>query len=374
MKNTLKYLVSLTIAAAAACIGCSDWTETEALDFEKEPSAEYFAELRAFKATGHNHGRPIVFGWYSGWTGTGVDMNTSLVGIPDSMDLVSIWGNWSNLTRAQKKEMAEMRKRGTRLLVCFIVSDIGSGTTPQAVSEDWTVDGVQYASREEAMAAYWGWYDTKGDASPEGIEKAIRKYARSILDTVRKYDYDGFDFDYEPNYGYGGNLSSHSDRCHIFLSALAEELGPKSGTGKILMVDGEPQTLNAESGPLIDYYTVQAYTCGHYSDLDNRMNKLINKFGGLESKETIMSKTIWCENFEAYKSDGGVPHTLRDGGSTYSLMGMALYYRPDIDARIGGVGAYRFNLCRPVNDYIFMREVIQALNPAKGKTQDDPNA
>ena len=28
----------------------------------------------------------------------------------------------------------------------------------------------------------------------------------------------------------------------------------KSGTGRILMVDGEPQTLNKESGPLLDYY------------------------------------------------------------------------------------------------------------------------
>ena len=43
---------------------------------------------------------------------------------------------------------------------------------------------------------------------------------------------------------------------------------------------------------------------------------------------------------------------------------MAMYYRPGVDARIGGVGAYRFNLCRPVNDYFFMRDVIQVLNPA----------
>ena len=42
---------------------------------------------------------------------------------------------------------------------------------------------------------------------------------------------------------------------------LSKEFGPKSGTGRILMVDGEPQTLNKESGPLLDYYVVQAYYC-----------------------------------------------------------------------------------------------------------------
>ena len=83
-----------------------------------------------------------------------------------------------------------------------------------------------------------------------------------------------------------------------------------------------------------------------------------------EDEATILSKIVWCEDFEKHKGDGGPEFTTRDGIVTYSLKGMAMYYRPGVDARIGGVGAYRFNLCRPVNDYFFMREVIQVLNPA----------
>ncbi len=69
------------------------------------------------------------------------------------------------------------------------------------------MDGVQYESYDEAMAAYWGWYGNQGDTSAEGIEKAIRKYAQVIVDSINKYDYDGFDIDYEPNFSYGGNIS-----------------------------------------------------------------------------------------------------------------------------------------------------------------------
>ena len=39
---------------------------------------------------------------------------------------------------------------------------------------------------------------------------------RVIIDSINKYNYDGFDIDFEPNFGYSGNLSGNSDRMHIF--------------------------------------------------------------------------------------------------------------------------------------------------------------
>lgn len=367
----MKKLLYVILAAMGALmfIQCSDWTEmepkfTEPVNINGE---DYYKALREYKKTKH----PIVFGWYSEWTGTGTNMNNQLRGIPDSMDIVSLWGGAFNLTEAQKSDLQEVReKKGLRVLYCRIITNVGGGHTPTSVEEDHIVDGVQYNSKEEAMASYWGWYGNYGDTSAEGIEKAIRKYARVIIDSINKYNYDGFDIDYEPNFGNGGNLSSYSDRMHIFLDELSKELGPKSGTERILMVDGEPQTLNTESGPLLNYYVVQAYYCegdnsGKTESLDTRFNKLLNKFGSVEDEATILKKTIWCEDFEKHKGDGGPVFTTRDGVVTYSLKGMAMYYRPGVDARLGGVGAYRFNLCRPVNDYLFMREAIQVLNPAK---------
>lgn len=360
--NKLKETI-FAVLTAILFIQCSDWVDIE--PNYKDPinihGDEYYESLKAYKRSKH----PVVFGWYSDWTGKGTDMYNQLRGIPDSMDIVSIWGEAYNLTAEQWSDLREVReKKGTRVLVCLQIKNVGDRYTPREVEEDFTVNGVKYASYEQAMEAYWGWYKTNYDNS-EQAKNAIRKYANIIADSIHKYGYDGFDIDFEPNYGYRGNLSGNNDAMHIWLSELSKFFGPKSGTGKLLVVDGEPQTLNSESGELLDYYIIQSYYCSGDANLDMRFNKLLNKFGSVEDEATILSKTIWCEDFEKHKEDGGPVFTTRDGLKTYSLMGMAMYYRPGVDMRVGGVGAYRFNLCRPFNDYFFMRDVIQYLNPSQ---------
>ncbi len=367
-----KLLYSSVLALSALTFTqCDDWTDMEnKFDVPyNSHNSEYYEALRAYKNSDHS----ICFGWFSGWTGMGDNMYNMLRGIPDSMDVVSLWDGAFDLTPEKIEDLKEVREvKGTRILYCQFITDMGGRMTPKEVEKDFIVNGKKYNSKQEALAAYWGWYDNYGDTSKEGIEKAIRKYARVIADTIKHYGYDGFDIDYEPNFGYGGNLSSHSDRMHILLDELSKDFGPKSGTGRILMVDGEPQTLNAESAPLLDYYTIQAYYCHGDNDLDNRFEKLINKFGPAtpgntreEKEAAILKKTIWCEDFEKHKSDGGPEFTTRDNVKVRSLKGMAMYYRPNVNAKIGGVGAYRFNLCRPINDYLFMREAIQTMNPAQ---------
>lgn len=344
-----KIITVIAVISAGLMFGsCSDWvTPDQKFDEPVNINSEaYYKALRAYKQTDHS----ICFGWFSGWTGAGTDLGNQLRGIPDSMDVVSIWGGKTGLTEAQIADMREVQeKKGTKVLWCQHIQDIGREITPEGVNP----------------AELWGWNGSYYDGS-EQADAAIRKYAKAIVDSTLAYGYDGCDFDYEPNYGYAGNISSSPQAMHVFLSEVAKYMGPQSGTDLILAVDGEPQTLLAETGPLLDYYIIQAYYCGGYTDLDNRFQKLVNKFGSLEPKETIVRKTVWCEDFERHKEDGGPVHTLRDGGTTYSLMGMAKWYHPDMpEVRHGGVGAYRFNLCRPFNDYYFMRQVIQQMNPAK---------
>lgn len=333
--------------AAIALTSCKDWTTPESKF--KDPvninGKEYYEALRAYKASDH----AVCFGWYSEWNGGGADLQSQLRGIPDSMDMVSIWGGKTGLSKDQIADMREVQQlKGTKVLWCQHIVDIGREITPSGVD----------------VAEYWGW-NRNGYDYTEEADNAIRKYARAIVDTCKKYGYDGCDFDYEPNYGYSGNISGSPDAMHVFLSEMAKYMGPQSGTGLILAVDGEPQTLRPESGPLLDYYIIQSYYCRGYWDLDNRFNRLLNKFGALEDESTILRKTIWCEDFERYQKNGGEQYTDRDGSITYSLMGMARYKRPNLPGeRIGGVGAYRFNLGGKYDDYRIMREVIQEMNPS----------
>ena len=97
------YIYALLLSLAAPFVAsCSDWTETEAESFPEEiTSEEYYAALRAYKQTDHQ----VAFGWYSGWNAEGAFMKTSLAGIPDSMDIVSIWDNGLDLSDAQKRDM-----------------------------------------------------------------------------------------------------------------------------------------------------------------------------------------------------------------------------------------------------------------------------
>ena len=79
------------------------------------------------------------------------------------MDIVSLWGGAFNLTEAQKSDLKEVReKKGLRVLYCQHITDIGRSHTPASVENDFIVDGVQYNSKDEAMAAYWGWYGNYG--------------------------------------------------------------------------------------------------------------------------------------------------------------------------------------------------------------------
>ena len=168
MQNKLPSLAAPFVAS------CSDWTETEAESFPEEiTSEEYYAALRAYKQTDHQ----VAFGWYSGWNAEGAFMKTSLAGIPDSMDIVSIWDNGLDLSDAQKRDMQFVQQvKGTKIIYCSIIDNIGKGMTPKSVTANWEENG--YASEQDAINEFWGWPEDESNA--EAVENAIRTYARAV--------------------------------------------------------------------------------------------------------------------------------------------------------------------------------------------------
>lgn len=354
---------------ALAMVHCSDWTETESetifehgLTESNKPEA-YYEALREWKKTDH----AISFGWFSGWGEPATNTTNMLMGIPDSMDIVSLWGQWSNLTPGKLQDLRYVQeKKGTKVVFCSFTSVVGQNFTPEEYNGD-------EATREQ----FWGWVD--GDQA--AIDAAIAKYAKAIADTVFKYDYDGFDIDFEPNYGYGGKLASHNDRMHTLLVELNKYIGPKSpNPDKLLLLDGEPQTLNAESGPYIDYFVVQAYTVsggspsasatGREDNMDSRLQTCLSKFSSTMTEEEITNQYVICENCESVTDclNGGFYWQTRDGVTQDkavcpSLVGMARW-EPLNGYRKGGFGAYQFGY-EATNSpaYKWMRTAIQAQNP-----------
>lgn len=365
-------LYTLCLSLFASCFtGCSSWTDMEAVSFHEEmTSDEYYAALRAYKQSDHQ----VSFGWYGGWSGDGAYMKNSLAGLPDSLDIVSLWNNSQNLTEKQKKDLAFVQQvKGTKVVVCQIIGNVGDGFTPSSVTENWEENG--YASDREAINAFWGFDET----NQESMESAIRKYAKAVADTINYYGYDGFDIDYEPNAGpYVGNLVKKGDNTlfAIFLEELSKYLGPESGTGKLLIIDGEPQSITDQPhvGHYFDYFVIQAYKPGSDSNLDDRLlggpgayrYGLMETFGGELGEEKVTNMTIMTENFEAVDAamNGGYSYTDRYGNSMMSLEGMARW-QPTNGFRKGGVGVYHLEAeFGTTPECKNMRNAIQIMNPS----------
>lgn len=338
-RNRYFILLCLGLGTLASC---SDWTEVESISQDSfltnNTPDSYYKDLRDWKAQKDHQ---ITFGWYGNWTGS--DLEHSMRSLPDSVDVISVWGSWKNLTDRQKADLQYVQQvKGTKALLCFIVANVGDQVTPQAVRDSFAQKG--FANETAAVNAYWGWDDNK----PESINQAIDKYAKAICDTIHKYNYDGFDIDYEPNYGSPVNMAGHRDRMLLFCQSMRTYLGD----GKMLVVDGEPQSMPAEAGKLLDYFIVQAYNSYGDADLDNRLQATINNYQGVLSAREVARKYVVTEDFEKYASVGGTDYYQdREGNEYNSLEGMARWI-PVIDGQKvmkGGFGSYHMEYDYPVN-------------------------
>lgn len=186
MKRLFTYILGL-LGFSFALTACDDWLETEIKNpadlINSAKDDAYYERLRAYKNSDH----PVAFGYYGNWTGTGASYENSLKGLPDSVDFVSLWGNWKNPTPAMMDDLRYVqKKKGTKVLVCFLVLDIGDQITPPMPQEE--IDNG--TSDKEWRHKYWGW-----DYNLENRLAAVEKFANAICDTIDKYGYDGFDMD-----------------------------------------------------------------------------------------------------------------------------------------------------------------------------------
>jgi hypothetical protein len=343
---------------------CEKWTEAEAENYETpERTAEYYANLRLWKASYGD--RPVSFGWFGGWTGTGASMVGSLAGLPDSMDLVSIWGDWINMTEAKQKDLEFAQKvKGMKVMATLFLEYVGQNITP----ED--------ADRFE----YWGWNpsETSTSAEPsEGQAAVIRKYAAAIADAVLSRGYDGLDIDFEGS----GDLKSGPYRWKVFIEELGKYLGPKSGTDKLLAFDyfsgGIMDAAVAKDlAPYFDYFIDQEYSWqvgASISNWNNRLQTLIGRYAGDElTPQEIAKRFIITDSFEdaTNASRGGRDMMQEDGTVVPAYFGMAAWEPLIGGVRMakGGIGLYHIEYAYLVSGqngfYPFTRKAIQIMNPA----------
>ena len=116
-KISLSIYIVLFISTFIFNQSCSEYNEAVPLEFaEHKPkvgSPEYYEALRSYKKSDH----AICFGWWgqSGTAEIGSNMATRFEGLPDSMDIVSMWGGVPRVGSPAWNEMQVVRKKkGTK--------------------------------------------------------------------------------------------------------------------------------------------------------------------------------------------------------------------------------------------------------------------
>lgn len=364
MKSNILGICAL-VSAAGFAAGCSDWTTPEP-QIHDVPLTEvikddaYYAALRAYKESDHS----IAFGWFSEWDEGNAATTNMLQAVPDSMDVISLWGNFE-LTPKKKADLDFVTKvKGTKVILCSFIAEVGCLFTP-----------AEHTGSLEEQKAYWGWVDGDDDA----IHNSIIKWTKAISDSLYATGYCGIDIDYEPG-EYGGSLCQNSKYFTWFVEEMGKYIGPQSGTDRLFVLDGFLENIPSPEklGVYFDYFVTQAYTWGATSSdsmLEGRLSKYYNVYKSIYSLEEFTNRLVVTENLESALDCLKGGYTWRDDDGSElnrdkfpSLVAFASW-QPDNGFRKGGFGAFRFSN-EKVNTprYKWMRMAIQQQNPSPGYT------
>lgn len=354
MNNKIKLIPLITICSVLLlAVGC---VKEEALEIQKPYTydEQYHANLRAYKKTNHT----ICFGWFAAYApiagSTGYKDPASwgerIIGIPDSMDIVSLWmGIPSNDTASPGyapiayADMKYVQKtKGTKFVVPTIVNFRSVVTLKDGTIFDPNLP------------------ENRNDA---GIEK----YGQYLVDQVLDNDLDGIDIDWEP--AAGDWLNSPNTNFVKLVQYIGKFFGPKGSTGKLFLIDFYSLVPPAGTGEYADYFIRQAYSQGT-GGIQTAAN-LQNYYNAVQAN-VPPSKFMVTENFGDFSENGGTPFTeangnlmSSDGTRMYSLEGMARWN--PIQGKKAGFGAFYFDrdyYSKTGVPYYNVRRAIQIANPA----------
>lgn len=315
---------------------CSDWTEFEAESYYELPDP-LSKDLRYYYNSPHKK----MFGWFGNWAGKGASMQYALSALPDSVDFVSLWLCWGNLTPAQQEDLKEFQARGSKALFCWRAGDIGDNLTPGG-------------NDSQLKKEFWGIEEGNLDSYVE----AAKKYALAIVDSCNKYNVDGFDYDIEDQ----GTLMDFNNPVipNTFLRTLREEFNK---TGKMLVVDIPGDTwwlsyyrvLENDVIESLDHIIWQTYG-GNHAFLDNFFT---GNSGSVQQSNPAM--------FEVTMKKSIITATFEQADLKYIFEEQATYH-PACGIEHAGNGAYHIEYDYTGNpDYPTVRAAITKLNPPINK-------
>lgn len=329
--KTIKYLLAL-VAAVGLMASCDTDIEANSIQNPYTYGDLYYQNLRDYKASDH----PIAFGWFAQY-GQQNSMAVRFMGLPDSLDVCSLWGGiplkertdiWEELRFVQKV-------KGTRMLVVAITR-IDAETNDHAFKQ-------AYLAAKELPA---------GEEREAALNRSIEMYAEYFLDQVFENDLDGFDADYEPE---GDFLEK--EYFYYFMRHLAKYLGPNPDITK----EERLQLIQERYGPGVT--DTDKWLCvdgGGPSQVESICNYYFQQTYGGDPD----SVNGWPSEKVVYTANLGDDWQSANAGGLYDYA----RYQPT-NGKKGGFGAFFIHRDYNVHNdnpfpYKRFRDCIQIQNPA----------
>ncbi len=324
--NMKKIAVGAALALLCGGFAACD-TDYEPLNLQpaKQYSEKYYENLRNYKSNMPE--RSICFVWFSDYNSGAASPATRFSGLPDSVDICSLWGGYPDpvQNKLAYEEMWEMRKKKGTLLVAPTIIRIME-------NENYANFGLTYEDMVNQTTTL----------DPDGVYPDwCILYGNHLLQQMWDNGIDGLDLDYEPESSDEANYGIYGDRMTLFVQYLGQFIGPMGADKtKLLIVDGH--TPPAETEPYLNYFVRQnygAHTCYEVSGFP-------------------WEKCIYTENIGDYWTTGG---GLEDQAA----------FQPE-EGYKGGFGAFMVQRDYHTTDsgsnntipYGHLRRGIQLQNPA----------
>lgn len=336
------FLLTIIFLLFVIQISCDSWVEPAPITLEETIFTSLTLEEEKALIEYKNSDHKLFFAWFN-YSPETPSMQSRLIGIPDSIDIVSFFTGYIDNEQNRRDVKFLQEKRGTKVLV------------------------TMWPER---------YFSTRGEGRND--YDSMKVHATNLAESIFEWELDGFDLDYEPWFG-GDEYSTEMMR--VFIDVMSQYMGPKAkdeykvnGKHKLLIVDG--QWLDPEYADRFDYFVGQAYNAANNNALERRLKDGWNDYASGFPNE----KRIFCEwtsqvgntfygggvNFNKYDEETGQYLTIP------SLWGMAHFAN---EKNTAGCGAYvlqfsyaegnHLNKPVPPNNYFYARQAIQIMNPAK---------
>lgn len=368
--KSYKFVLPVLVLGAMA-VSCDTDIETVSLPGEgvvDKPviSELYYQNLRDYKKTDHE----IAFGWFSGYGGTAT-MATRFAALPDSIDLISLWGGIPK----DPIDVAEMRecqtKKGMRFMPVDIVR-INKVDEALPHKKHW----LEVLAQEEAGTL-------SGDALQAAKEEVMREMGLYYVDEVFNNDLDGYDLDFEPE---GDPVQGRL--FYVLFMEMAKYLGPNPEITKEeryqLILERYGSAMANKEGSCDKLLCIDAYgqdpsnsatmdpDNGRYGYADYIDYFLSQDYNGIIGRSNYPAdKVVHCMSVgEDWNNDPAT--TSRAVGNYYTKQGR-LYdwarYKPEGGGNKGGFGGFILNQDYNITalnpfPYARFRDCIQICNPA----------